>query len=121
MVQETLGEFEQLALLAVVRLSNLGYGAAIQQELERTANRSVSIATIYVTLVRLEKRGLAASWLSDPTPVPGGKSRRFFRVTPEGAAALNAARAVMNRMWTGLEGRDLSARPGRVGVNTPFA
>lgn len=120
MEKEALGEFEQLALLAVVRLGNVAYGAAIQQELERTANRSVSIATVYVTLVRLEKRGLAVSWLSDPTPVPGGKARRFFRVSSEGAAALTAARQVMNRMWAGLEGRDLSARPGSVRAPTPF-
>ncbi len=115
MQDETLGEFEQLALLGVVRLGNVAYGAAVQQELEKTAGRSVSIATIYVTLIRLEKKGLVVSWRSDPTPVRGGKSRRFFRITSEGADALKTSRNVMNSMWAGLEGgRDLVSRPGAV-------
>jgi PadR family transcriptional regulator len=103
-----LSELEQLALLALIRLGTDAYGPSIQRELEETAGRTLSIATIYVTLVRLEKRGLVSSWRSDPEPIRGGKAKRFFAVTPLGMKALNASRAVMNRMWKGIE-----ATPGR--------
>lgn len=99
----SLGDFEQLTMLAVARLGDGAYGAAIRQELEDVAHRSVSISTVYVTLVRLEKKALVASWRSDPTPVRGGKAKRFFRLTPDGAAALREAREAANRMWWGLE------------------
>lgn len=100
--QAQLGELEQLTLLAVVRLED-AYGASVRRELERTAGRSVSIATVYVTLVRLDKKGFLESWEADPEPVRGGKAKRCYRITREGAAALRAARATINKMWEGLE------------------
>lgn len=100
--QAQLGELEQLTLLAVVRLDD-AYGASVRRELERTAGRSVSIATVYVTLVRLVKKGYLESWEAAPEPVRGGKAKRCYRISSAGAAALRAARATMNRMWEGLE------------------
>ncbi len=99
----SLGDFEQLTMLAVVRLGKVAYGASIRQELEDVARRTVSISTVYVTLVRLEKKSLVESWRSDPTPVRGGKAKRYFRLTPEGAAALRESRGAADRMWQGLE------------------
>ena len=99
----SLGEFEQLTMLAVARLGEQAYGAAIRQELEDVARRSVSISTVYVTLVRLEKKALVCSTRSDPTPVRGGKAKRYFRLTRAGVAALREARAAANRMWRGLQ------------------
>lgn len=100
--QAQLGELEQLTLLAVVRLQD-AYGASVRRELERTAERSVAIATVYVTLVRLDKKGYLESWESDPRPVRGGKAKRCYRITTEGAGALRQARAAIDRMWEGLE------------------
>ena len=99
-----LGEFEQLALLAVMRLGDEAYGARIQRELEATAGRQASISAIYITLTRLQDKGLVASWMGEPTEVRGGKARRFFRVEPEGVAALHQSREQLLSMWDGLEG-----------------
>lgn len=98
-----LGEFEQLALLAVLRLGENAYGAPIQAELERTAGREASVSTIYITLTRLEEKGLVHSWKGPPTDERGGKARRFFRVEPEGLVALNESRSRLLSMWDGLE------------------
>ena len=98
-----LGEFEQLALLAVLRLGENAYGATIQRELERTAGRRASISAIYITLTRLEEKGLVDSWLGEPTDGRGGKPRRFFQVRSEGRAALYQTRATLLSMWDGLE------------------
>lgn len=75
----------------------------MRRELERTAARSVSIATVYVTLVRLEKKGHLRSWEADPEPVRGGKAKRCYRITPSGAEVVREARAAIDRMWEGVE------------------
>ena len=103
-------DFEQQVLLAVWRLGDEGYGTTIRDELERRAGRGVSQGAVYTTLIRLEKKGLLRSWMADPTPVRGGKAKRFFQITADGRAGVEAARAVMDRLWDGLP----SSRPGDV-------
>ena len=101
--QGSLGGFQQLVMLAVLRLSDEAHGARIQRQLEETAGRSVSISTVYVTMERLERKGLIDSWLADPTPVRGGKSKRFYKLTETGLHALWQSRDELDRMWEGLE------------------
>lgn len=98
-----LGSLQQLALLATIRLGEAAYGATIQSELERVSGKQLSIATVYVTMERLEAQGLARSWLGDPTPARGGKARRHYAVTPRGAKALLNARQELQRAWAGLD------------------
>jgi DNA-binding PadR family transcriptional regulator len=100
----TLGDLEELVLLAVLRLGSGAYGAALRRELEERAGRSVSVSSIYVTLVRLEEKGLVRSRLGEPTAVRGGKAKRIFTLTPVGVGALEARRSTRERMWQGLEG-----------------
>jgi PadR family transcriptional regulator len=110
---DNLGEFEQLALLAVLRLGDDAYGARIQEVLEERAGREASVSAIYITLTRLEEKGLVCSWKGEPTEVRGGKARRHFRVEPAGIAALDEARMRLLRMWEGIEalaGADGGAR-----------
>lgn len=98
-----LGDLEELVLLAVLRLGGGAHGASVRDELESLAGRSVSISTIYVTLMRLEEKGLSRSWMGEPTGERGGKAKRLFEVRPEGVEALEASRAVRERMWSGLK------------------
>ena len=98
-----LGGLEELALLAVLRLGEDAYGASVRRELRKRAGRSVTVSTIYVTLMRLEEKGLVSSGLSEPTAVRGGKAKRYFRVTDAGRACLLEERAAMERMWDGLD------------------
>lgn len=102
---EHLGEFEQLALLAVLRLGKEAYGARIQDELETQAGRDASVSSIYITLTRLEDKGMVSSWMGPPTDRRGGKARRYFKVDPPGLAALAESRARLLGMWDGVEAR----------------
>lgn len=111
---DNLGEFEQLALLAVMRLGDGAYGASIQEELDRTGGRSAAISSIYITLTRLEDKGLVRSQMGEPTPERGGKPRRYFRLCPSGIEALKTARGRLLSMWEGLE-QDLDASVGAHG------
>ncbi len=103
MPRETLGEFEQLVMLAVVHLENDVYGVPIVDEIERRTGRKVSHAAVYVTLRRLEEKRLLESWKSDPTAERGGKARRCVRVTRAGLALLRESRLALDRMWQGLD------------------
>lgn len=97
-----LGDLEELVLLAVLRLGEEAHGARIRKELKTRAGRSVSISTIYVTLMRLEEKGYARSWKGEPTAERGGKAKRHYAVTPAGVEALEQVRTVRERMWDGV-------------------
>lgn len=103
MTREALGEFEQLVLLAIVRLGENVYGVPISEEIERRTGRGVSPAAVYITLRRLEQKGLLSSTMSDPTPERGGKARRCVKLTPAGLDSLRASRQVLDSMWKGLD------------------
>jgi DNA-binding PadR family transcriptional regulator len=96
-----LGEVEQLVLLAVLRLSGDAYAVPIRDLIAREGRVRLSRGSIYITLDRLEVKGLVESWFSDPTGEPGGKARRLFRMRPAGLAALRAARRALDRLSTG--------------------
>lgn len=98
----SLGEFEQVAMLALIRLQNNAYGVPIRQEISERIGRDVSIGAIYTTLDRLEKKGFVSSRLGDPTPERGGRAKRYFKVEAPGIKALNESRKVMRRMWANV-------------------
>jgi PadR family transcriptional regulator len=100
---ETLGEFEQLVLLAIVRLSGEAYGSTIREEIEERTARSVAIGALYTALDRLERKGYVSSAMSDPTPQRGGRAKRYYRLRPAGAAALRRSREALTSMWAGIE------------------
>ena len=98
-----LGEFEQMVLLAILQLGEDVYGVPIVEEIERRTDRSVARAAVYVTLRRLEKKGLVESWMGEPMEERGGKARRLVRVRPEGQRLLLGSRRAMDAMWRGLD------------------
>jgi DNA-binding PadR family transcriptional regulator len=100
--RDTLGEFEQLLLLAMVRLGDEAYGVTIRQEVEERTGREVAIGALYTSLDRLERKGFVRSTMSAPTEERGGRSRRCFRIRPAGANALRQSRERLARMWDGL-------------------
>jgi PadR family transcriptional regulator PadR len=95
-----LGTFEEQVMLAVLREGNEAYAMAVRRELESLTDRSVSIGSVYVTLDRLEAKGLIASSRSQRSD---SMSRRMFEVTADGLTALSRTRAVRERFWKGVE------------------
>ncbi len=86
----SLGELEQVVLLALVRLDGEGHGAAIALELEERAGRRVAPGALYTVLDRLQEKGYVEAWIGDTTPERGGRRRKVYRVLPAGARALRA-------------------------------
>ena len=102
---DTLGEFEQLVMLAVLRLDEHAYGTAIGAELKERAERDVSPGAIFTTLERLEARGLVTSRYGEPTAERGGRRKRFYRLSADGRRALLRSLATVRRMARGLQPR----------------
>lgn len=98
----SLGEFEHLVLLAVLRLGPNSYGMRVRREIAERTGRDVTIGAVYATLDRLAVKGLVTSTLSDPTPERGGRAKRSFRLTGAGAEALNRAQQDIASMVEGL-------------------
>ena len=98
-----LGEFEQLVLLALLRLGREGYGISVRAELADRAGRSVSLGTVYKTLLRLESKGLVATHLGEPTPERGGRRKKHYVVTAPGRRALGRSLDAVGRMRRGLD------------------
>ncbi len=100
---EYLGEFEQVVLLAVLRLGKGAYGVPIRREIEVRTGRAVSVGALYSTLDRLESKGYLHSWFGEATPQRGGRSKRHFEVLPGGSEALARSKIMLDRMWQGVQ------------------
>lgn len=99
-----LGEFEQIVLIAVLRLGDHAYAIPIREEIEERTGRTVARGALYTALERLETKGCLRSSMSDPLPERGGRARRYFIVTSTGLAAVRTSRQSLLRLWQGLEG-----------------
>lgn len=98
----SLGEFEQLVLLAILRLGTEAYGVSIRKEILSCTRRDVSPGALYTTLDRLETKGDVASEAGPPTPERGGRAKRFYTVTGNGRERLVSAQRSFQSMMSGL-------------------
>jgi PadR family transcriptional regulator PadR len=99
--RDYLGEFEQLALLAILRLGANAYGMMIRREMEERAGRTTSIGALYLTLERMEEKGFITSELGESTPHRGGRAKRFFTLNPSGREALQKSLDAVLKMAEG--------------------
>jgi PadR family transcriptional regulator, regulatory protein PadR len=102
MTRGTPGGFELLVLLALIRLGDDAYGVPISQAIEASSGRPVSIGSIYITLDRLERKGLVSSRLGEPTAARGGRAKTYFRITAKGLREVRQARRTLISLWQGV-------------------
>jgi DNA-binding PadR family transcriptional regulator len=100
----TVGQFEQYVLTAIMTLREQAYGVTIHAKVsEFLSPRDVSLGAVYATLDRLEDKGFVASWMSDPTPERGGRSKRHYQVEAPGERALHESAVAAKRVVDHLE------------------
>lgn len=100
---DSLGQFEQLVLTAVLGLREDAYGVTIHRRVEELAHpKQVSLGAVYITLDRLEDKGLVSSWLSEPTAERGGRAKRCYRLEALGERALQESAVTANRILDGI-------------------
>jgi DNA-binding PadR family transcriptional regulator len=98
-----LRDLELLVMLAVLGLSDEAYPLTIRDAIEERTGRAVARAAVFITLERLERKGFLKSRYGDPTPVRGGRAKRFFKATPRGVAIARESVEVVTAMTAGVE------------------
>lgn len=98
-----LGEFEQVVMLAILRLGEKAYGMAIRKEIKDVAGRPASIGAVYTTMERLEDKGLLSSMVGESTEERAGRAKKYFRITASGEVALKRALRSTAAMKAGLD------------------
>ena len=114
---DSIGQFEQLVLTAILALHDDAYGVTIHSKVQELARpKAVSLGAVYVTLDRLEDKGFVASWLSDPTAERGGRAKRCYRLEALGERALEESAVTAKRIWDSIVetwGKDWAKQWGR--------
>jgi len=108
--QNYLGEFEEIVLLAILRLDAEAYGVTIRREIENETHRTASVGAVYTTLERLEKKGYISSRQGEATAERGGRAKRYFQIEGAGAEALEQAMAARKRLLKGVKLKRLRHR-----------
>jgi PadR family transcriptional regulator PadR len=114
---DSLGQFEQLVLTAILTLRDDAYGVTIHSKVEELARpKAASLGAVYVTLDRLEDKGFVTSWLSDPTAERGGRAKRCYRLEALGERVLQESALTARRIWESIAevwGRDWAREWGK--------
>jgi PadR family transcriptional regulator len=108
-MENPLGTFEEHVMLAVLRTRAAAYGMSVRRELEKVTGRSITIGSVYITLDRLEAKGLVSS---SRTAKDENASRRVFSVTREGAHRLYETKAMRERLWQGIRRKAFTSAEG---------
>lgn len=99
---EFLGGFELLVLLALIRLGDEAYGVPISEAIEESSGRDVAIGSVYITLDRLERKGLVVSRLGEATPERGGRAKTYFKPTAKGLREAKQAQRTLMTLWNSV-------------------
>lgn len=100
MENKSLGEFEELVLLAVCILEGDAYGISVKRELEKHSERSILLGAVHITLYRLQDKGFLQSKMGGSSDKRGDRRKRLFKVTEIGMKQLRAAQEVRQKMWS---------------------
>ncbi len=100
--REFLGGFELLVLLALIKVGDEAYGVPISDAIEESSGREVAMGSVYITLDRLQAKGLVSSRLGEPTAARGGRAKTYFRITAAGLRQARQARKTLIHLWDGV-------------------
>jgi PadR family transcriptional regulator len=100
---DSLGQFEQVVLTAILALREDAYGVTVHSKVQELARpKTASLGAVYVTLDRLEDKGLVSSCLTDPTPERGGRAKRCYHLEALGERALQESAVTAKRIWDAI-------------------
>jgi PadR family transcriptional regulator PadR len=99
---ELLTRLEEAILVAVVKLKDDAYGVPINREVSKIFGRKYTMGGLYFALDQLVRKEYLIKRQADPTPRRGGRSKSYYRLTPEGREALLAARRHQIKLWKAM-------------------
>lgn len=102
MTKKFISRSEEYILLAIMRLRKEAYGVAIRNQLTKDTGATWAFGAVHVMLTRLEKKGLLESYLAEPTPQRGGRSKRIYTMTSLGTQTLELIKKVQDKVWSDI-------------------
>jgi DNA-binding PadR family transcriptional regulator len=100
--REFMGGFELLVLLALIKLGDEAYGVPISEAIEESSGRDVAMGSVYITLGRLERKGLVSSRLGEATAERGGRAKTYFSISAKGLREVRRAQRTLISLWQGV-------------------
>jgi PadR family transcriptional regulator PadR len=110
---KSLSRTEEIILVTILKLGDDAYGVSIRQQIWKDTSDKWSFASIYTPLDKLSKRGFVKKTKGDPLPERGGKSKFFYRVTPEGKKALIELYQKHQNVWSDISHIELEPGGGK--------
>lgn len=101
--KQFLGEFEELVLLAIMKIGKEAYGVSIAEAIEEATEKRVSIGALYNTLSRLEEKNFISSWWGEKTEERGGRPKKHFQLESAGLSAIRSSQTARSHLGSGLE------------------
>lgn len=105
-----LTRFEEQIMLSVWKLQDKAYGISIYQYIQDLTQKNLAIGGIYFPLERLVKKGYLEAIMGEPTPVRGGQSKRYYKLTELGKEELVKAKKTQEKFWKGIRPLSVSIR-----------
>ena len=99
---DLLTRLEEAILIAVLRLGDNAYGVPINREVSRLFKKKYTLGALYFALDQLVRKELLVKTKANPTARRGGRSKTYYRLTPEGKDALEAVREHNEKLWDAL-------------------
>jgi DNA-binding PadR family transcriptional regulator len=99
---ELLTRLEEAILISVLKLGEEAYGVPINREVSMIFEKKYTLGGLYFALDQLVRKEYLMKRTSDPTPKRGGRSKSFYRLTPEGKEALEVVRKHQIKLWNSV-------------------
>jgi PadR family transcriptional regulator PadR len=101
---DMLTKLEELVLISVLKLKDRAYGISIYDFVVHKTGKKVSVSSVYFPLERLVRKGYLESFKGDPTPKRGGMRKKYYALTQQGIAVLQANRELNRTIWNDVDG-----------------
>jgi DNA-binding PadR family transcriptional regulator len=95
---------EELVLLTIWRIAENAYGVALRRAIKQDTGKDIPYGTLYFLLDQLTAKEYVRKMPGEPTPMRGGRSKTFYRITPEGKEALKEAMEMYRKVWGNVDG-----------------
>jgi DNA-binding PadR family transcriptional regulator len=94
-----LTKLEELFMLAVFHQNGPASLMDIRRYLLDRTGKDWAIASLYMALDKLKRKGFIESFKGDPKRVRGGKARRYYMVTKKGIRVLEESWNMQEDLW----------------------
>ena len=94
-----LTKLEELFMLAIFHQNRPSSLVDIREYLLKKTGKDWAVASLYIALDKLKKKGWVKSFKGEPKHVRGGKALRYYLLTPSGVKALDEAWSMQEGLW----------------------